>query len=86
MIIKKELIKRTIGKDTVLIPVGKTILESNGLFMLNELGGFIWDLLPNVQTEDEICDAVLGEYEVSREEASRDISEFLQKLRNMNII
>ena len=86
MIIKKELIKRTIGKDTVLIPVGKTILEANGLFMLNELGGFIWDLLPNVQTEDEICDAVLAEYEVSREEASRDISEFLQKLRNMNII
>jgi len=86
MIIKKELIKRNIGNDTVLIPVGKTVLESNGLFMLNELGAFIWDLLPAVQTEAEICRAVLDSYEVSEEEAARDVSEFLETLRKMNIL
>lgn len=86
MIIKKELIKRVICNETVLIPVGKTVLDSNGLFVLNELGAFIWDLLPDVQTADQICDFVLAEYDVSREEASRDISEFLQKLRDLNII
>lgn len=86
MIIKKELIKRNIGSDTVLIPVGKTVLESNGLFMLNELGAFIWDLLPAVQTEAEICRAVLDSYEVSEEEAARDVAEFLETLRKMNIL
>lgn len=86
MIIKKELIKRSIGDDTVLIPVGKTVLESNGLFMLNELGAFIWDLLPAVQTEQEICRAVLASYAVSEEEAARDVAEFLDTLRKMNIL
>lgn len=86
MIIKKELIKREIAGDTILVPVGKTVYDSNGLFALNELAAFIWDLLPQVETEEAICDAVLAEYEVSREEAAADIAEFMNKLRSMEII
>ena len=86
MIIKKELIKREIAGDTILVPVGKTVLESNGLFMLNELGAFIWDLLPNVNAEEEICNAVLEKYDVPAECARKDVSEFLSKLRDMGII
>lgn len=86
MIIKKELIKRTIGNDTVLIPVGKTVLDSNGLFVLNELGAFIWDLLPKVECAEDICAAVLKEYDVSEAEAETDIAVFLEKLRALQII
>ena len=86
MIIKKELIKREIAGETVLVPVGKSVIDSNGLFVLNELGAFIWDLLPEVNSETEICDAVLAEYEVSKAEAEQDIREFLNKLQNMSII
>lgn len=86
MIVKKELIKREIAGDTILVPVGKTVYDSNGLFVLNELGAFIWDLLPNVETEKEILQAVLAEYEVSQEEAAKDIVGFMDKLKQMNII
>ena len=86
MIIKKELIKREIAGETVLVPVGKSVIDSNGLFVLNELGAFIWDLLPEANSEAEICDAVLAEYEVSKEEAAQDIKVFLNKLAEMNII
>ena len=86
MIIKKELIKREIAGDTILVPVGKTIYDSNGLFVMNELGSFIWDLLPNVETEEEILQAVLAEYEVSQEEAAKDIAEFMDKLKQLDII
>ena len=47
MIIKKELIKREIAGDTILVPVGSTVYDSNGLFVLNELASFIWDLIPS---------------------------------------
>lgn len=86
MVIKKELIKREIAGDTILVPVGKTVLESNGLFVLNELGAFIWDLLPQMSTEEEILDAVLETYEVGAEEALRDIREFLGRLKELNIL
>ena len=86
MIIKKELIKREIAGDTILVPVGKAVYDSNGLFMLNELGAFIWDLLPNANSEADICSAVLAQYEVSEETAREDVSAFLAKLRDMDII
>lgn len=86
MIIKKELIKRDIAGDTVLVPVGKTVFDSNGLFVLNELGAFIWDLLPKVENAEEICAAILEEYDVPPGVAARDVAEFLRKLEAMNII
>ena len=86
MTIKKELIKRDIAGDTVLVPVGKTVYDSNGLFILNELGAFLWDLLPAAEDEDFLVAAVLREYEAEEAEVRRDITEFLEKLRQMNIL
>lgn len=86
MIIKKELIKREIAGDTILVPVGRTVLDSNGLFVLNELGAFIWDLLPDADSVQDISNAVLAQYEVPEETAQKDVSEFLEKLRSMDII
>ena len=86
MKIKKELIKREIAGETILVPVGKTVFDSNGLFALNEVGGFLWELLPQAETEEALLEAVLAEYDVSAQEAAKDIAEFLNKLRQMEII
>ena len=86
MIIKKELITREIAGETILVPVGKTVYDSHGLFVLNELGAFIWDILPRVNSEEEICKAVLEEYDVSPEVVAADVAEFLGQLRQMDII
>ena len=86
MIIKKELIKRQIAGETILVPLGKTVYDSHGLFVLNELGAFIWDLLPNVDTQEEICQAILKVYEVSEEEARKDVADFMNQLQKLDVI
>ena len=86
MKLKKQLIKRDIAGDTILVPVGKTVYDSNGLFVLNEVATFIWDNLPELDTQEEIVAKILEEYEVSQEEAAKDTAEFLGKLREMQII
>ena len=86
MIIKKQLIKREIAGDTILVPVGKSVYDSNGLFVLNELGGFLWDRLSEASDAEALVDAVLEEYDVTREEAATDIEAFLDKLREMDIL
>lgn len=86
MEIKKELIKRDVAGDTILVPVGKTVYESNGLFILNGMGSFLWDLLPQAESEDDLLQAVLERYDVSAETAAGDIAVFLEKLRQMNIL
>jgi hypothetical protein len=86
MNIKKELISREIAGERFLVPVGKTVYDSNGLFILTEVGGFIWDLLPNVENETEILSAVLAEYDIDEATAQADIAAFLQKLIDMEIL
>ena len=85
MEIKKELITRQIAGETVLVPVGKAVYDNNGLFVMNELGAFIWQLLPDAETEAQIVSAVLAEYEVSQETAAKDVAEFLGKLKELHL-
>ena len=86
MMILASDIAKDWGINISQVPVGKTVYDSNGLFALNELGAFIWHLLPSVETEAQIVDAVLAEYDVSAEEAAKDVAEFMNKLKEMNII
>ena len=86
MKIKKELIKRDIAGDTILVPVGRTVYEGNGLFVLNEQGAFLWDRLEEAQTEEDLLQALLSEYEVTEEVARADIRKFLDRLRDMKIL
>lgn len=86
MEIKKQLIKREIAGDVILVPVGKSVLENNGLYALNELAGFIWDLLPIVSTKEEIVSRILEEYEIDKETATKDCEQFLNELKEMEII
>ncbi|MBQ7902523.1 MAG: PqqD family protein [Oscillospiraceae bacterium] len=86
MKIKKQLIKRDIAGDTILVPVGKTVYDSNGLFVLNELATFIWDILPSAENAQQIVEKILEEYEVTKEQAAADTAEFLGKLKELQVI
>ena len=86
MKLKKELISREIAGERFLVPVGKSVYDANGLLILTDVGAFIWDLLPNVDNQDQILSAVLTEYQVDEETAKKDITEFLQKLVDLEII
>ena len=86
MKIKKELIKREIAGDTILVPVGQAVYDSNGLFMLNELGAFLWDRLPQAEDEEDLLRAILAEYEVEEATARADLARFLDKLRDMGLL
>jgi hypothetical protein len=86
MTVKKKMIKRMIGGEAFLVPVGKTVYDSNGLFVLTEVGAFIWDMLPDAQTEEDILKAILETYDVEDAVASADLAEFLDKLRTLEIL
>lgn len=86
MKIRKELLKREVGGEAFLVPLGKTVYDSNGLFVLTELGSFIWDLLPEADNADQILEKILLAYEVEEAVARADLEEFLNKLREMNIL
>ena len=86
MEIRKKLLKREIAGESFLVPLGRTVYDSNGLFVLTELGAFIWDRLEAAENSEEILRQILAEYEVEEATAKADLEEFLAKLREMEIL
>ena len=86
MQIKKKMVERKIAGETVLVPIGEAVLENNGLFMMTETGSFIWDILPECETENEILLKLLDEYDVDEAIARKDIDAFISQLREYDII
>ena len=86
MKIKNEYIMRNIAGDDVLVPIGKTVNDFNGLIILNEMAKFIWEKMIEVESEDELLNCILDEYEVEKDVAKADLDEFLNILKENNII
>ena len=55
--------------------------ETGSSFTVNHTGLFILKLLKEGKSQDEIVDALVKEYGVDREEAARDLIDFLEQLR-----
>lgn len=85
MKINKELVMREIAGDFILVPVGNTILENNGLFVLSEVGARIWEILPEACDENDIVNVLLEEYDVDRQTLADDVAEFTGRLRELGI-
>lgn len=86
MKIHKQLVKRTIAGDVILVPVGDASLELKGLLTLNETGERMWDLLPQCETEEALVRQMLEEYEVDEATLRADVGEFLDRLRQLEIL
>ena len=86
MKIKNEYIMRNIAGDDVLVHIGKTVNDFNGLIILNEMAKFIWEKMIEVDNEEELLNCILDEYEVEKDVAKADLDEFLNILRENNII
>ncbi|MGN1191878.1 MAG: PqqD family protein [Dorea sp.] len=80
MKVNKEFVLREIAGDYIIIPVGETVLEFNGLITVNEVGVSIWKMLQNEITFDRIVQNILDEYEVEENVAREDVREFLDTL------
>lgn len=86
MDVKLQFVTREIAGDILLVPVGKTALDLNGILTLNELGAEIWKMLPEAEDEEWIVRKIVAEYEAEPEQVREDVHAFLEKLRSLGII
>ncbi len=72
--------------NSIVIAVGDTVMDFNGLVTLNETGEFIWKKLESGVSEDEIITAMTAEYDIDADTAKADFDEFTEKLKGANFI
>ena len=86
MKIKKEFILREIVGEFILVPINKSTSKFDGLITTNEVGKFIWENYESSKDEEDLLHKILEEYEVEEKEAKEDLEEYLDKLRQVDII
>jgi adenine specific DNA methylase Mod len=86
MRVKDDFVLRQVMDTNIIVPIGSEALQFKKMISLNETGVFIWTLLHNNITEEEIVDAICKEYNVSKECATQDVVDFIAQLNNINAL
>ncbi len=83
MKIRDDFLTAEIGEELFLVPVGAAAETVRGVVRLNETAAFIVNQMKEETTLDAVVDAVLGEYETTREEAEKHVKALLARLREI---
>ncbi len=82
--IKQGYVAREIVGEFIAVPVDGSV--GSNIVVLNEVSKFLWDELKTEKNIDELLDAMLGNYDVSKEEAEADLKDFLMQLIENGLI
>ena len=83
--IRPDVLARSVGEETVILD-----LSSGTYFGLDPVGARIWKLIGNAKDAgcalDDVRDAMLAEFDVSRDDLERDLVRLAEELRAQKLI
>ena len=86
MKIKEGLIVRKMDDSYVAVAVGEMTNNFNGLIRLNDSAYFVFNLLKEDISYENLVDKMLEEYDVTKEKASHDLDEMLAIFRENELL
>lgn len=86
MKLRADLILRRIAGEHVVIPIGDNVAIFNGIISLNETASFLWEKAQSPVTREELVSSLLDEYEVDKDQAQKDIDDFLHLLSEHKLL
>ncbi len=82
--IKQGYVVREVAGEFIAVPIDSSC--GTNIIILNPVSKFLWEELREEKSFDELLDAMLKNYEVSKEEAEADLKDFLMQLTENNLI
>ena len=86
MKIKNDFILRKMDDMCIVVAVGESAKEFNGVINLNSTSEFMWNKLAAGCTREELIEAMLEEYDAPGEIIESDVDKVLETLRKENIL
>ena len=82
----KNVVCNINGNKTVLVPLVNDIADMKVIHSLNEQGGFIWTIIDDKKTVQEIAASIVNGFNVSFEVALADLIVFFEELSSKKMI
>ena len=86
MKIKNGYVLREIAGAYVVVATGERAIEFNGMINLNETGSVLWERASETFEEQDLIDALMEKYLVSKEQASSDVDKFIGILKENDFL
>jgi hypothetical protein len=85
MKIKSGFMIREIAGQWIVVPLGSMVVEFNNIMTLSESGAFLWHMLEQGATEDDMVSALLKEYDASEALVKSDVHAFIESIASKQL-
>lgn len=76
----EHIVSRAIVGETLLVPIQGHLADMQRIFALNPVADYVWEKLDGMTPIDQIHEAILEDFDVSKSEASNDLVELLENM------
>lgn len=83
---RPDCVTRSIGDETIIVPVRSHVADLDAIYTLNEVGSVIWRCLDGQTRFDQIVSSLCAIYDVDTAEAAQDAVEFLHVLQAAGLV
>lgn len=83
---KPNSMLKQIDGEYLILPLSDHNISVDVILKTNEVGAFIYELLGGGISQEKLLDSILEEYEVSREQAKKDLEAFLNQMKNKGLL
>lgn len=81
-----NLMARNIAGETLIVPIRNSVGDLNSIYTLNEVGARVWQLIDGRTNAHEIVGTISREYDVTADDAARDVVELLDSMQEAGLI
>ena len=84
--VKQGFMLREVSGVYCVVPVGEANKEFKGLIRLNSTAGYMFELMQEGITYDELVEKVLSEYDAPKEQIEHNANNIINALKSHNIL
>lgn len=81
-----NVVTREIAGERILVPIRKQAADMAAIYVLNETGARIWNLLDGQRSLADIEEILVEEYSVESDVVRADIGEIVDQLRELGML
>lgn len=82
----RSVVSRVVAGETLIVPVRGKVGDLASIYSFNGTGSLIWKLLDTPRGLTDLIDAVEREYEVEKERAQKDVTQFLNDMLSVGLL
>lgn len=83
---ERSFVTRQIAGETLIMPVSGRVIDLESIYVTNDVGSRIWELLGSPTSVDRIAETLASEFAVSSERAAEDVAEFIASLDERGLV